>query len=156
MALSSDTTWRDYTVKDVKRYAQIAALVKSGSKLYNGSLCSFDSTVGEIKPYDGTVTDRLIGWHFDENVTGNGSGARNLGRIKIGGFLVSIPVTGLSSTPSDDYGKPVYASDDGTYTLTGSTSTMKVGHVAPQNKGVTAGTNAWVLMRDVFGIVGGE
>ncbi len=90
-------------------------------------------------------------------MTGNASAPRNKGRILKGGFQALIPVTGLNSTtPSGDYGKPVYISDDGTYTLTGTTSTMRVGRVVPNDTKVTAGTNAWVAMRDMFGLVGGN
>jgi len=154
MALSADGNW---VTQDVARDAAMSLIVLTGSVLYNSALCSHDTTVGEIKPYDGTVTDRLVGWHLWDKKTGNGSGARVKARIARGGFIVkALPVTGLNgTTPSVDYGKPVYASDDGTYTLTGTTATQRVGRVLPDDNSVTVGTDANVLMRDVFGVVGG-
>jgi len=152
MALSANGNW----VTNAENEVPLSLIVKSAAVLYNTALCSHDTTAGEIKPYDGTLTDRLVGWHLGDSVTGNASGVRVRGRIVRGGFVVrALPVTGLVSTVTTDYGKPVYASDDGTYTLTGTTTTMRVGRVLPDSTGVTAGTNANVLMRDVFGIVGG-
>lgn len=156
MALSSDTTWRDRKTKNVESIAPISMIVKSASVAYRGSFCTHDTTTGEIKPYDGTVADRAVGWHFQDAATGNSTAPRTKARIIPGGFSALIPVTGLVTTVVTDYGKPVYASDDGTYTLTGTTSTMRVGRVVPDNTGVTAGTNAWVLFRNMFGLVGGQ
>lgn len=157
MALSSDSTWANRVTKDLDSLKPIDAIVKASSVLYRGSFCTHDSTTGEIKPYDGSVADRAVGWHFADSVTGNSSAPRNKGRILKGGFQALIPVTGLHGTTlSTDYGKPVYISDDGTYTLSGTTSTMRVGRVVPNDTHVTVGTNAWVAMRDMFGRVGGE
>ena len=154
MALSADGNW---VVQDVDGKAPLSLIVLSAAVLYNTAYCTHNTTVGDIKPYDGTVADQAVGWHLGDTVTGNASGARIHGRIATGEFIVrALPVTGLNgTTPSDDYGKPVYASNDGTYTLTGTTTTHRVGRVLPNATGVTAGTNANVLMRDVFGLVGG-
>ena len=155
-ALASDNTWRDITTKHLDVIKPMSTVVLSAAVLYNGSFCSHDTTTGEIKPYDGTVADRAVGWHFGESVTGNASGARVTGRIVKGGFQALKAVTGLVTTVTTDYGKPVYISNDNDLTLTGTTATMRVGRIAVNNNGVTAGTNAWVAFRDMFGLVGGE
>lgn len=157
MALSTDNTWKAIETKELDGSAPMSMLVLSASVLYNGSLCSATTTTGEIKPYDGTVTDRVVGWHFGTSVTGNAAAPRVTGRIIKGGFQALIPVTGLNGTTVlTDYNAPVYASDDGTYTLTGTTLTMHVGYVVANSENVTSGTNAWVAMRDMFGRIGGE
>lgn len=155
-ALSSDSTWRNIVTKGVEGIAPRSHIVLNAAVLYRGSFCTHDTTTGEIKPYDGTVTDRAVGWHFGDSVTGNSSGARNRGRIISGGFAARKAVTGLNgTTPSVDYGKPVYISNDNDLTLTGTTATMRVGRVEPNRDGCTSGV-AWVRFRDMNGLVGGQ
>lgn len=157
MALSADSTWRDRVTKGLDSKLPIAMIVVNTSVLFNGSFCTHDTTEGDIKPYDGTVADQAVGWHFGESVTGNSSGKRVIGRIVTGGFLARIPITGLHGTTlSTDTGKDVFISDDGTYTLTGTTTTMHVGFVIANDEGVTVGTDAWVAFRDMLGKIGGE
>lgn len=156
-ALSSDTTWRDRLTKNVESISPLSLIVKSASVLYRGSFCTIAGATGaEIQPYAGTVTHRAVGWHFHDAVTGNASAPRNTGRIIPGGFQALVPVTGLVTTVVTDYGKKVYISNDADLTLTGTTSTMHVGYVMPENTKVTAGTNAWVYFRNMFGKVGGQ
>lgn len=156
-ALASDDTWRDIVTKEVESISPMSMIVKSASVLYYGSYCTHDTTTGEIKPYDGTVGDRAVGWHFGESVTGNAAAPRVTGRIIKGGFQARKAVTGLHGTTlSTDFGKPVYISNDNDLTLTGTTTTHKVGFVVPNDEGVTVGTDAWVAFRDMFGKIGGE
>ena len=157
MALSTDTTWENIVSKALENILPTSEPVKSASVLYRGSFCTRDTTTGDVKPYDGTITDRAVGWHFGTSVTGNATAPRVTGRVIPGGFQSRIAVTGLHGTTlSTDSGKPVYASDDGTYTLTGTTLTMKVGHVLGSDLGVTVGTNAWVAFRNMHNLIGGE
>ena len=154
-ALSSDDTWRDLKTKHLDGLKPMSMIVKSASVPYYGSFCTHDTTTGEIKPYDGTVTDRAVGWHLTDSVTGNAAAPRVTARIIKGGFQVLKAVAGLETTVVTDYGKPVYVSNDNDLTLTGTTATMRVGRIVPNSEGVTAGTNAWVALRDMFGVVGG-
>jgi len=157
MALSSDTSWTNTVTKALENILPVSEPVKNASVLFRGSFCSRDTTTGDIKPYDGTVTDRAVGWHFGKSVTGNSAAPRVTGRIIPGGFTARYAVTGLNSTAlSTDSGKPVYISDDGTYTLTGTTATMKVGAVMGTDSGVTVGTDAWIAFRNMHNLVGGE
>lgn len=157
MALSTDDTWRDIALKEVENIHPVSEIVKSASQVFRGSYCTRDTTTGDIKPYDGTVGDRAVGWVFGKSVTGNAAAPRVTVGIRGGGFQARIPVTGLNGTTlSVDSGKAVYASDDGTYTLTGTTSTHRIGRVRGNDHGITLGTNAWVEFRNMAGKVGGE
>lgn len=156
MALSTDNTWKAIITKDLDSISPMSMDVLSAAELFNGSLCSHNTAFGEIKPYDGTVTDRIVGWHFGAGVTGNAAAPRVQGRIIKGGFQARYPVTGLETTVVTDYGVKVYASDDGVLTLTGTTLTMHVGYVVANTEGVTAGTDAWIAFRDMLGKIGGE
>ena len=156
-ALASDNTWRDIVTKGVENILPVSEQVKSAAVLFRGSFCTRDTTTGDIKPYDGTVADRAVGWHFAKSVTGNAAAPRVTARIIGGGFQARYAVTGLNGTTlSVDTGKPVYASNDGTLTLTGTTTTMRVGRVMGNDTGITLGTNAWVSFRNMAGLVGGE
>lgn len=129
MALATDRTWLDLTIQDVARLATKTMVLKNSSKVYFGSLCSHDTDQAEVKPFDGTQTDRLVGWHWAENKTGNSSGVREVATIKPGGFIVrDLPVTGLANTAAD-YGAEVYATDDGTYTIVDPGSGIVVGRI---------------------------
>lgn len=156
-ALSSDATWALITTKGVETISSLSMIVKSTKVLYNGSFCTIAGATGdEIQPYAGTVTHRAVGWHFGESVTGNASGTRVSGRIVPGGFQARKAVTGLNgTTPSTDYGKKVYISNDNDLTLTGTTATMHVGYVIPNREGCST-TTAWIYFRNMLGKVGGQ
>ncbi len=156
-ALSSDNTWRDLVTKDINTAGATSQVILNAAVLYRGSFCTSNTAVGFIKPYDGTVTDRAVGWHFGDSITGNSSEPRNNGRIISGGFQVLKAVAGLNgTTPETDYNAPVYISTDNDLTLTGTTLTMHVGYVVANSNGVTLGTDAWVQMRLMAGKIGGE
>ena len=126
MALSANVDW---VTQDTHGITKKAMVIKESSVLYNGSLCSLDTTEGEVKPFDGTQADELVGWHFGDSVTGNSTGARNHAMICSGGFVVrELAVTGLLNTTAD-YGASVYATDDGTYTVADPGSGQVVGKI---------------------------
>ena len=155
-ALAADSTWRDIVTKDVEGISPTSQIVLSAAVAYRGAFCTNDTTTGEIKPYDGTVADRAVGWHFGDAVTGNSSAPRKTARVIAGGFQALKAVAGLNgTTPSGDYGKPVYISNDNDLTLTGTTLTMRVGSVIANDSGVTSGTDAWVSFRNMAGLIGG-
>lgn len=126
MALSANATW---TPRMVDRVGSMAMVVKSASVVYNGALLSHDTTSGEVKPFDGTQADRLVGWHFGDSVTGNSSGVRVRAVVTRGGFQVKGLTVATLANDATDYGKPVYATDDGTYTITDPTSGQEIGYV---------------------------
>ena len=85
MALSANTS---YEMRDIERISTIEMKVLTSSVVYNGALCSHDTTVGAIKPYDGTSADKLVGWHFGDSVTGNtAASVPPTAAIKVGGFV---------------------------------------------------------------------
>ena len=138
MALSANADW---VTQEVQKVATKSMVVKSASVLYNGSLCSLDTTEGEVKPFDGTQTDRLVGWHFGDSVTGTASGVRTLATICAGGFIVrNLTVAGVLLNTTADYGANVYASDDGTYTVTDPGSGVVVGRIVAEDGNRASGT----------------
>lgn len=135
---------------------KISLQVKSASVLYQNALCMFDGTSGNILPYDGTIGNRLAGWYTGQPqqqpytyFTGDGTARAQIDR---GGLLVlrDIPITGV--TTMADQGKPVYATADGTYTLTDPTThRVAVGYVAGYGHASGYGDLATSL---VFGTLG--
>lgn len=155
-ALASDNTWRDIVTKHLDGLLPTSMVVLSTAVVYNGAFCTLNTTTGDLKPYDGTVADRAMGWHFGEAVTGNAAAPRVHARIIRGGFQGLKAVAALNgTTASVNYGAPVYISNDNDLTLTGTTTTMRVGNVLPNDNGVTVGTDVWVAFRDMFSLVGG-
>ena len=147
MALSADAS---YTTQDYDRRGNMPMVVKASSVVYNGALCSHDTTAGEIKPFDGTQGDRLVGFHFGDTVTGNSSAPRTKAQIRPGGFaFIDLTVGGLANT-SADYGKPVWATDDGTFSVTDAgTGGSEVGFVMADDSRSTG--KAKVFIRpDIF------
>jgi len=149
MALTANTDW---VTQDVSGLGTKAMVVLSAAVIYNGALCSHDTTAGEIKPYDGTDTDRLVGWHFGDAVTGNASGIRNMARICPGGFVVRGLTVGAIANDATDYGLPVYANDDGTYSITKTAASHQVGYIIADDRRSTGTAN--VLMNNVLGLIG--
>ena len=114
-------------------------IVKTSSVLYVGAFVTFDTTSGALKPYAGAIGDRAAGWMLGQVpavvgsgvITGNSSATPPvLAAVAFGGdfTLENWPITGASA--ETDSGKPVYATDDGTYTLTDPTThRFAVGYV---------------------------
>ena len=145
MALSADATWLGYTTKDIACLATKTMVIKNAATVYYGSLLSHDTDQGAVKPFDGTQTDRLVGWHWAGTKTGSTTAPLPRATIKPGGFIAEVPVTGLSGTATD-YGMIVYATDDGTYTLTDPGSGINVGRVMADED--RASGSAWVYFRN--------
>ena len=110
--------------------------VANAATIYAGALLMFDTTgntVGRVKPYDGTIGARLAGWATGApqmqgtatTIVGNTSASPPpRAQVATGGdtVLKAIPVTGLTAVTTQ--GTPVYATADGTYTLTSPTTHM--------------------------------
>lgn len=147
MALSANA---DYTIQDVDGSGTVPMVLLNAAVVYYGSLCSSNTTEGEVKPFDGTQADNLVGWHFGDAATGNSTGARVEAVIKMGGFVIrDLTVAGVLGTAAD-YNAPVYATDDGTYTVTDPGSGSVVGRIIPEDGNRASGT-AHVYMVNVFG-----
>lgn len=146
MALSADSTTN--VIREVENLRTIAMPVKNSSVIYNFSLLSLDTTEGEVKAFDGTQADKVIGWHFGDSVTGNSSAPRNMAIVKPGGFILrNHAVTGLLNT-SADYGAKVYATDDATYTVVDPGSGRELGTIVPDANTDTG--KASILFRNLL------
>jgi len=146
MALSADAS------PVIRNGATMAMKVLTAAVVYNFALCSHDTTTGAIKPYDGTGADRLVGWHFGSTVTGLTTAAvPPRAFINPGGFVAeSLTVATLAGSDAD-LGKPVWATDDGTYTVTDPGGTdQQVGWVVRRRSSTTAD----VYLKNVMGQVG--
>ncbi len=147
MALTANADW---VTQEVQKINTKTMVVLADALVFNGALCSHDTTAGAVKPFDGTQTDRLVGWHFGDEVTGVAAGDnvyRPQAAICPGGFVVrELPVATLANDDTD-FGKPVYATDDGTYTITDPGTGQVVGYVVADERRST--DHAAVLMRDL-------
>ncbi len=127
--------------------------VKSGATIYDGALLMADTTTGgAAEPYDGTIGAILLGWHFGDVNDDATSSPTKTAKLAVGSFTVlGLTVAGLGGTAAD-IGKAVYATDDGTYTVTNPTThTVVAGHV--QNY-VSASVADVKMVADIFGTVG--
>lgn len=122
MALSAAANYR---TRDTHVRGKNSYVVANAAVIYDGALCSFDTTVGYVKPFDGTKTDRIAGFYFGDTKTGNTSAAvPPEAAIHPGEFyLENVACAGLSTTLSANVGAAVWATDDGTFTITDPSST---------------------------------
>ena len=114
-SLSADRT--DFDIHQDNRSIKATPEVLDEAVIYYGALCSCDTDTGACKPYDGTETDKLLGWHVEETVTGD-TDAKPKPRASLvtGPFRwPTAPVTGLAGTVADN-GKRIWAITDATYT----------------------------------------
>lgn len=147
MALSADAR---YVTKPDE---VLSVAVKSGATIYDGALLMADTTSGgAAEPYDGTIGAILLGWHFGDTEDDGSSSPTHTAKIARGGFVVEgLTVAGLGGT-SADIGKKVYATDDGTYSVTDNTThQVHVGHVRGNS---TASVADVVMLPNLFGTVG--
>ena len=149
MALSANRT--DLVISQDSLSGKITPEILDDAVLYYGALCSCDADTGACKPYDGTEADKMLGWHVEESITGDTSASPKPRASLITGpfYWHRCPVTGLAGTAAD-IGKRVWATDDGTYTVTdpGSVGT-EVGVVVMYSTSSVA--DVW--MRNILGQV---
>ena len=119
MALSADTP-RSYSVVGVEN----ALPVQASSTIYAGSALSID-TGGEVGPL-ATGEVGFVGFAINKVDNSSGSAGDVNARVLTSGE-VELTITGLDD--NNDINDPVYASDDGTFTLTASGSTV-IGRVS--------------------------
>jgi len=118
MALSANRT--DFDIAQDDRGGRITPEVKNTSVIYHGALVSCDTDTGAAKPFDGTKTDKLLGWHNGDSVTGATSTSPPPRASLITGPFMweDCPLSGSPAGTNADIGKRVWATDDGTYTIT--------------------------------------
>jgi hypothetical protein len=149
MALSANRT--DFDVHQDDRSIRATPEILNASVLYYGALCSCDTDTGACKPFDGTESDKLLGWHVEESVTGNTSASpKTRASLITGPFRwPNMPVSSLAGTVADN-GKRVWATDDGTYTVQDpGGSGAEVGYV----DNYVSSSLADVIMRNIGGHV---
>lgn len=143
MALSANATYV------TKSGDLINVPVKTGATIYNGALLMDSSGA---TPYDGTIGAILLGWHFGDVNDDASTSPTKTAKIARGGFgVLSLTVAGLGGTIAD-VGLAVYATDDGTYTITnGTTHTVRVGTIS---RFVSATVADVQMVADIFGTAG--
>jgi hypothetical protein len=145
MALSANRT--DFDAHQDDRGIRATPEVKNASVIYRGALCSCDTDTGACKPFDGTESDKLLGWHVEETKTGDTTASpKPRASLITGPFRwPRCPIAaGLAGTVADN-GKRVWATDDGTYTCQDPGGTgAEVGYVDNYINGDT--DNADVIM----------
>lgn len=147
MALSANAR---YTTKPDNT---INVPVLSGATIYDGSLCCCDTTSGgAAKPYTGTIGQILLGWNFGDVADDGTATPTKTAKIAKGGFtILGLTVAGLGGS-NVDIGKKVYATDDGTYTVTNPTThAVVVGYVQGNATATVADVHT---VADIFGTVG--
>ena len=122
---------QDFTIHMDDRSVRATPEVLNTAVIYYGALVSCDTDTGAAKPYDGTESDKLLGWHVEETVTGDTTADVNPRASLITGPFRwwDMPVTSLVGTVADN-GKRVWAINDGSYTVTDPGSTgAEIGYV---------------------------
>lgn len=150
MALTGNA---NYATRGLTAFRPQGWLVLNGATVFNGSLCSNDSTSGRVKPFDGTSADTLVGWHFSDAITGTG-GTTDADRATIysGGFVLENIAVATLADDDTDLGKIVYAADDAGYTITDPGATgQAIGRVLAAGK---ASGFADVITDNVGGLAG--
>jgi hypothetical protein len=120
MALSADTPRRYGSGVDPMF---LSLPCTSNVTIYEGSAVAESTTAGTVKALAASDT---VFWGFAHEQVVNASGGTKRCKVRSKG-IIRIPVVG--STAVTDNGVDVYASDDGTFTLTSSTTFVKIGKV---------------------------
>jgi hypothetical protein len=120
MALSADTP-RTYGSGVQPVFVSLPCT--SNVTIYEGSAVGETTTAGTVKPL---ATSDTIFWGFAHEQVVNPSGGTKRCKIRAQG-IIRIAVTGASAVT--DNGVSVFASDDGTFSLTSTTTTPKIGRV---------------------------
>lgn len=118
-ALSANRDGNDFRHHQDDRSIRATPEVKNAAVIYYSALCSCDTDTGACKPFDGTETDKLLGWHVESTVTGDTSAdVKPRASLITGPFRwPNMPVTGLAGTVADQ-GKRIWAVNDGGYQIT--------------------------------------
>ena len=106
--------------------------VKSGVQLYGGGAYAIELATGFVYVPVGNDAAEVFAGFADEDVLGDGSKTVRLR----GRGVVVLDVTGVDG--NNDYGKPVYAINDGTFSITDTGSDLLIGRVLRHITGTTA------------------
>ncbi len=132
MALSANVVNVDFrTVIDAAPYTVIAG----AGPIFNTALVMADGAAAE--PFDGVQTKKVLGWHFGDVVgtavvsvtPGSVAAANTHAKITPGGFRWNGLAVTAAAGDATDLSAPVYATDDGTYTITDPGSGVALGYV---------------------------
>jgi hypothetical protein len=121
MALSADTP---RTYADNVDPVFLSLPCTSNVTIYEGSAVAESTTAGTVKALAASDT---VFWGFAHQQVINPSSGTKRCTVRTKG-IVRLPVTGASAVT--DNGVAVYASDDGTFTLTSSSTFVQIGKVA--------------------------
>lgn len=122
MALSKDTP-RNYDPAIPPYFIDVPA--KVSTTVYEGAAVTDDGSGGEC---DGLLaaSEGFLGF-VEKGVTSNATTSDVNVRIRSQGTIMNLAVTGLDA--DTDLGVAVYATDNGTFTLTSSTTFVQIGKV---------------------------
>lgn len=136
-------------VSDTEASTRSSEVVKDTEVLYDGALVQFDAATGLLHPYGGAGAEKLAGWYFGDTITGDSAGSVEAQILHGPLVFHNIEVAGLADAAAD-LGADVWATDDGTYTITDPGGGHRVGVVTRR----VSATHANVRMREVIGLVG--
>lgn len=146
-ALSANRDPGDFEIHQDDRSIRATPEVLNAAVIYYSAFCSCDTDTGACKPYDGTGSDKILGWHVEETVTGDTTASpKPRASLITGPFRwPRCPVyAGLVGTVADN-GKRIWAVNDGGYTAVDpGGSGCEVGYVDNYIAGDT--DNAHVIM----------
>lgn len=127
MALSKDTP-RVYDPAIEPMFADLP--VEASDTCYEGAAVTDSGGAGLI---DGALVSSESFVGFVERYAADTSGVSGTIRVKVRqqGTIKELPVTGLDN--NTDFGVAVYASDNGTFTLTSTTTNVQIGKVVSYN-----------------------
>ncbi len=121
MAISKDTP-RQYDPSVTPIFIDIPG--KVSTVFYEGAALSDDGGNGEADNL--AASEGFLGF-CERGVTSNATTSDINVKIRTQGIIKNLPVAGLDA--DTDYGVAVYASDNGTFTLTSSTTFVQIGKV---------------------------
>jgi hypothetical protein len=121
MALAKDTP-REYDPAIPPMFMDIPG--KISTTFYEGGAASDEGGNGEADVL--TASESFLGFVDKYVLTTSTTGAINV-RIRQQGVIQNLPVTGLDA--DTDFGVAVYAVDNGTFTLTSSSTYVQIGKV---------------------------
>ncbi len=121
MALSKDTP-RQYDPSVPPIFLDLPA--KVSTTFYEGAAVTDDGGAGEVDNL--AASEGFLGF-VEKGVISTATTSDVNVKIRAQGLIKNLPVTGLDA--DTDYGVAVYASDNGTFTLTSSTTFVQIGKV---------------------------
>jgi len=127
MALSADTP-RQYDPAYPPMFADLP--VEASDTVYEGAAVTDSGSAGLV---DGALIAAEAFLGFAEEHAADTSGVSSTIRVKVRqqGVIKNLPVTGLDA--DTDLGAAVYATDNGTFTLTSSAAYVQIGKVQSWN-----------------------